>query len=112
MQSVASKSGRGPIRQGPTIASYTALDVGNYLSTVGRRFLRWIIAAAVAVPFYLVATVIGLPSWVALVAAFVGAVVGSLLALRLTERLFGPEPGAAAPAPRGRGSGRRGASRP
>jgi uncharacterized protein (DUF983 family) len=88
---------------------YTARDVRDYLLTVSRRFARWIIAALVAVPFYAVMVLAGLPEWVGLIAAFIGAVIGSLLAIRLIERLFGPEPRPEPPPPRGRGTGKRGA---
>jgi len=83
--------------------------VRNYLISVGRRILRWGIAAVVAVLFFAIASLIGLSQTVVLIVAFVGALAGSLLALRLTERLFGPEPQPAPPPPRGRGTGRRGA---
>jgi cytochrome b561 len=77
--------------------------------TVVRRLTRWTIAAAVAIVFYALASLAGLPQIVVLVIAFIGAVLGSLLALRITARLYGPEPEPAPPPPRGRGSGRRGA---
>jgi len=88
---------------------YTARDMRSYLSTVGRRLLRWGIAAVGALGFYGLAGVAGLSQTLVLIVAFVGALAGSLLALRLTERLFGPEPQRAPPPPRGRGSGKRGA---
>jgi membrane protein DedA with SNARE-associated domain len=83
--------------------------VRNYLITISRRFFRWIIAAVVAVLFYGAATLIGLSQTLVLIVAFIGALAGSVLAYRLTERLFGPEPQPAPPPPRGRGTGRRGA---
>jgi hypothetical protein len=95
-----------------TVFGYTARDMRSYLSTIGRRLLRWGIAAGGALGFYGLASVAGLSQTLVLIVAFVGALAGSLLALRLTERLFGPEQPPAPPPPRGRGSGRRGASRP
>jgi hypothetical protein len=81
----------------------------EYLLTIGRRLTRWTIGAGGAILFYAGGTLIGLPGVVILVLAFIGAILGSLLALRLTPRLFGPEPEPAPRAPRGRGTGRRGA---
>ena len=81
----------------------------EYLLTLGRRLTRWTIGAAGALLFYGAATLLGLPGVVVLVFAFVGAIGGSLRALRLTPRLFGPEPEPETRAPRGRGTGRRGA---
>lgn len=89
--------------------SYTAPDMGAYFSTIGRRLLRWGITAVVTIGFYALGSLVGLPAALLLVVAFIGAIAGSVLGLRVIERLLGPEPQPAPPPPRGRGSGRRGA---
>jgi ABC-type cobalamin transport system permease subunit len=82
----------------------------NYFKMLGRRMMRWGMGAGVALLFFVVAGALGLPQWAVLAAGIVGAIVGSIVAMSVMRRLFGeellpPEE----PAPRRRGSGRRGA---
>jgi len=78
-----------------------------YFRMLGRRVIRWGTGAGVAVAFFVVAGLIGLPEWAVLLAGAIGAILGSVLSLLLMQRLFGAEP-APQPTPPGRGSGRRG----
>jgi len=82
----------------------------EYLITISRRFARWLIAAAVALALYGAARALDLPDEAALVAMLAGAVAGSVLAMYVIQRLFGPEPEWEPAPPRGRGGGKRGAS--
>jgi hypothetical protein len=80
----------------------------GYLQTLGRRLLRWGFGAGITILFFIGAAVVGLPQWAILVAGVIGAILGSVLAEPLMQRLAGPEPEPQKTAPRGRGSGRRG----
>jgi hypothetical protein len=82
-----------------------------YFKMLGHRAIRWTLGAGVALLFFVVAGVLGLPQWAVLAAGVIGAIVGSVVAMQVMQRLFGEEPLAPppAPAPRRRGSGRRGA---
>jgi hypothetical protein len=85
-----------------------------YFRMLGRRAVRWGFGAIVTVVFFVGAALIGLPQWAVLAAGVIGALVGSVLAYMLMQRLFGPEPVSPPPQPapraraRGRGSGKRG----
>ena len=80
----------------------------SYLRMLGRRAIRWGSGGAVTVLFFAGAALAGLPQWAVIFAGIIGALVGAVLAQRLMLRLFGAEPPPSPPAPRGRGSGRRG----
>lgn len=69
--------------------------------------LGWLISAGIAVLFGLGGSLIGVDGLWLLPVIFVGAVVGTLVARRLTRGLL-PAARAQPPAPPGRGSGRRG----
>jgi len=80
----------------------------GYLQMLGRRFLRWGFGAVVTIVFFVGAAAAGLSQWAIFAAGVVGAILGSVLAEPVMQRLAGPEPPPQKPAPRGRGSGRRG----
>lgn len=70
-----------------------------------RRYVVWLVSAAVAVPVYLVAQAVGAPGWAALVftagGSLAGAAIGTAIMQRRDEPMETPAP------PRGRDSGRK-----
>ena len=72
-----------------------------------KRYLIWLISAAVAIGAFALGRALGLPSGIVLLIAFIGAVVGTVLATLLVQRLLGAAAAPEPPAPPARGSGRK-----